>query len=73
MPKRHFKPPLGQSQEPKPEKRMRVKSKKQYKILKLRTGSEEALAYTGHKGVMTFDTFNKEYQKSSEEDIRPLS
>ena len=72
-PKRHFKPPLGHSQEPKPDRRIRVKSKKQRKLLKLRTGSSEVLAYTGHKGAMTFDALNKENQKSSEEDIRPLS
>ena len=50
-----------------------MKSKKQRKILKPGTVSDEdVLAYTGHKGVMTFDELNKENQ-TSDEDNRPTS
>ena len=50
-----------------------MKSKKNRKLLKPGTASDEdVLAYTGHKGFMTFDALNKENQISDEDD-RPTS
>ena len=50
-----------------------MKSKKNRKLLKLGTASDEdVLAYTGHKGVMTFDELNRENQ-IPDEDNRPTS
>ena len=50
-----------------------MKSKKQRKFLKPGTVSDgDVLAFTGHKGVMTFDELNRENQ-IPDEDNRPTS
>ena len=45
-----------------------MKSKKLRKLVKLESGNSEVLAYTGHHGVMTFESLNKENKQLSPED-----